>query len=181
MAGEDAAPRAAPPATRQRTAIGLTGEPTAPRKGSGGAEKRKSQAPRARQERAQLVELEDLADEQPHVHDPDRVERERQVVAAGNDLEGPVVGCDRRHVAVAEPGQGVPPEARLVALDEAIPRVLAADPSEVAGAHEQRVAASHLDALRRERRLELGDRDVVVGRERLDAELGRPRRRGRLG
>ncbi len=42
----------------------------------------------------------------------------------------------------------------------------------MAGPNEQHVAASHFDALRGEGRLELGHRDVMVGRERLDAELG---------
>ena len=42
---------------------------------------------------------------------------------------------------------------------------------EVAGADDQRVARLDRDALGRERRLELGDRDVVVGGERIDAEV----------
>ena len=121
----------------------------------------------------QLVELEDLADQQPHVDDPDRVERERQVVAARDDLEGPVVGCNGGHVAVAEPGEGVPPETGLVALDEAIPRPPRG--GSVRGGPSATSSTSPLpdfDALRGEGRLELGHRDVVVGRERLDAELG---------
>ena len=82
------------------TAIGLTGEPTAPVMGRGAAVSQNSYTPSAAQSVGEGVEVPHLADEQADVGDGDLVQRLEGVLElVGPDLEAPGVGGDRGDLA----------------------------------------------------------------------------------
>src|SRR5439155_2622034 len=113
------------------------------------------------------LQVEDLAQGQPHVRDGADVKR----VAEAGDLRGPdlhgvVVAGHRGDLPRVQPGGGVHRDARERIEVEVAPVAPVEVPTHVAGANQQEIAPPDVDTGSGRGGLEVGDGDRVAGLER---------------